>query len=162
MPWVPGQVPFEFSSAAAGPGGGSAAQVMSPAMLPVFRPFLLVVLVLARMAVVRGAGSPAGQEVQGVLRGRPRLGGVGEQALTGIGSQRERLERQLQVPDDRVMDDLHAGGMDPDVVGPTVPGNHRCGWTARRSGPTAAGRRDRGRPRRAAGRPRAWLSCPRP
>ena len=56
---VSGQVPAGvlFWSGVAGPGGGSAAQVMSWAVLPVFLPFLLVVLVLARMAVVRGAGS---------------------------------------------------------------------------------------------------------
>ncbi len=43
--------------------------------------------------------------------------GVGEEALGGVGSQRERLECQLKVPDDRVVDELHAGGVDPDVVG---------------------------------------------
>src|SRR6266851_7181528 len=102
-----------FSSGVAGPGGGSAAQVMPWVVLP----FLLVVLVLTRVAVERGAGSPAGQQAQGVLGGRPRLGGVGEEALTGIGSQRERLECQLKVPDDRVVDELHASGVDPDVVG---------------------------------------------
>jgi len=69
------------------------------------------------MAVVRGAGSPAGQQAQGVLGGRPRLGGVGEEALTGIGGQRERLECQFKVPSDRVVDEFHAGGVDPDVVG---------------------------------------------
>ncbi len=56
------------------------------------------------------------------MRGRPRLGSVGEEALAGIGSQREGLERQLQVPDDRVVEALHAAGMDPDVVGcPSAP-----------------------------------------
>ena len=54
-------------SSGVGPGGGSAAQVMSWVVLPVFLPFLLI-LVFARMAVVR-AGSPAGQQAQGVLRG---------------------------------------------------------------------------------------------
>src|SRR6266581_2155875 len=91
---------------------------MSWVVLPVFLPFLLVVLVHARTAVGRGAGSsPAGQQAQGVLGGRPRFGGVGEEALGGVGSQRERLECQLKVPDDRVVDELHAGGVDPDVVG---------------------------------------------
>ena len=96
---------------------------MSWVVLPVFLPFVLVVAVRARMAVGRrGAGSPAGQQAQGILGGRPRLGGVGEQALTGIGGQRERLECQLKVPDDRVVEELHAGGVDPDVVGgPTDP-----------------------------------------
>ncbi len=42
---------------------------MSWVVLPVFLPFLLVVLVRARMAAVRGAGSPAGQQAQGVLGG---------------------------------------------------------------------------------------------
>src|SRR4051794_40025834 len=90
---------------------------MSWVVLPVFLPFVLVVAVRTRMAVVRGAGSPAGQQAQGVLGGRPGLGGVGQEALTGIGGRRERLECQLKVPDDRVMDELHAGGVDPDVVG---------------------------------------------
>ena len=58
-------------------------------------PFLLVVPVLARMAVVRGAGSPAGQQAQGVLGGRPGFGGVGEEALAGISSEREGLECRL-------------------------------------------------------------------
>jgi len=66
--------------------------------------------------VVGGRG-PAGQQAQGVLGGRPRFGGVGEQALAGIGGQREGLKRQLQVPDDRVVEALGAAGVDPDVVG---------------------------------------------
>ena len=70
---------------------------MSWVVLPVFVPFVLVVVVRARMAVVRGAGRPAGQQAQGVLGGRPGLGGVGEQALAGIGSQRERLECQFDI-----------------------------------------------------------------
>src|SRR5207247_7838635 len=59
----------------------------------------------------------SGQQAQGVLGGRPRLGGVGQEALGRIGGQRERLECQLKVPDDRVVDELDAGGVDPDVVG---------------------------------------------
>jgi len=47
---------------------------MSWAVLPVFLPFLLVVLVLARMAVVRGAGSPAGPCPPGRPPGRPVAG----------------------------------------------------------------------------------------
>jgi hypothetical protein len=66
---------------------------------------------------VVGGRAPAGQEVQGVLGGRPRLGAVGEEALAGIGSQREGLKGQLQVPDDRVVEALDAGGVEPDVVG---------------------------------------------
>src|SRR5579859_572645 len=42
-----------FSSGVAGPGGGSAVQVMSWVVLPVFLPFVLVVAVRARMAVGR-------------------------------------------------------------------------------------------------------------
>lgn len=45
------------------------------------------------------------------------LGGVGEQALARSGGDREGLERELKVPDDRVVDELDAGGVDPDVVG---------------------------------------------
>src|SRR6266568_3577028 len=92
-----------------------AALVVSPVVLPGFLPFLLVLL-LAR-TVVRGAGSPAGQQAQGVLGGRPGLGGVGEEALAGIGGQRERLACEVEVTDDRVVDEFHAGGVDPDVVG---------------------------------------------
>jgi hypothetical protein len=33
---------------------------------------------------------------------------VGEEALAGIGGQREGLKRQFQVPDDRVVQALHA------------------------------------------------------
>jgi hypothetical protein len=45
------------------------------------------------------------------------LGGVGEQALTRIGGNREGFEREIKIPDDRVVDELDAGGVDPDVVG---------------------------------------------
>jgi len=45
------------------------------------------------------------------------LGGVGEQALTGIGGDGEGLEREIKVPDDWVVDELDAGGVDLDVVG---------------------------------------------
>jgi hypothetical protein len=80
-----------------------------------------------------GAGSPAEQQAQGVLGGRPRLGGVGEEALTGTGSQQERLEWQFSVADDRVMDELHAGGVDPDVWAV-----HRTrNWSLRASWPAA-------------------------
>ena len=42
---------------------------MSWVVLPVFLPFLLVVLALARMAVASGAGSPAGQQAQASYEG---------------------------------------------------------------------------------------------
>jgi hypothetical protein len=51
----------------------------------------------------------------GVLRGRPRLGGVGEEHLAGIGHQWERLERQVEVADDQVADELDAGPVNLDV-----------------------------------------------
>src|SRR6266545_4433703 len=63
-----------------------------------------------------GAGSAASTAIR-LPRWLPGLGGVGEEALAGIGGQREGLERQLEVPDDRVVEALHAGGVDPDVVG---------------------------------------------
>src|ERR671911_536106 len=59
---------------------------------------------------------PTGQQGQGVLRGRARLGGVGNHALAGIAGQRGGLERQVDVADDRVVDELHPGAVDPDVV----------------------------------------------
>jgi hypothetical protein len=43
-------------------------------------------------------------------RGEP-LGGVGKQALTRIGGDREGLEWELKIPDDRVVDELD--GVDP-------------------------------------------------
>jgi hypothetical protein len=74
------------------------------------------------VAWVRGAGGPAGQQGQGVLCGRAGLGGVGEEALAEIGGQRERLVWQVEVSDDRVVDQLDAGGVDLDVVGgPSTP-----------------------------------------
>jgi hypothetical protein len=78
---------------------------------------LLVVVVRAGIAVVRGAGGPAGEQAQRVVRGGTGLGGVGEQALARFGGDREGLERELEIPDDRVVDELDAGGVDPDVVG---------------------------------------------
>ena len=51
------------------------------------------------------------------MRGGTGLGGVGEQALSRFGRDREGFERELKVPDDRVADELDAGGVDPDVVG---------------------------------------------
>jgi hypothetical protein len=78
---------------------------------------LLGVAGARRLPDVVGGRGPAGQQAQGVLGGRPWLGGVGEEALAGIGGQREGLKRQLQVPDDRVVEALDAAGVDPDVVG---------------------------------------------
>ena len=40
-----------------------------------------------------------------------------EQALARIGGDREGFEREIKVADDRVVDELDAGGVDPDVVG---------------------------------------------
>jgi hypothetical protein len=51
------------------------------------------------------------------VRGRPGLGGVDEEALAGIGSQREGLERQVEIAHDRVMDELDASRVDLDVMG---------------------------------------------
>jgi hypothetical protein len=51
------------------------------------------------------------------VRGGIGLGGVGEQALAGFGGDREGFEREIKISDDRVVDELDAGGVDPDVVG---------------------------------------------
>jgi hypothetical protein len=59
---------------------------------------------------------PARQQIQGVLRGGVRLGGVGEKALAWVGRQREGLERQVEVSHDWVVKELDAGGVDPQVV----------------------------------------------
>ena len=51
-----------------------------------------------------------------------RLGGVGEKALARLARQREGLERQVKVSHDRVVKELDAGGVDPDVArGPADP-----------------------------------------
>jgi hypothetical protein len=56
------------------------------------------------------------------VRGGTRLGGIGEQALARFGGDREGLERELKVPDDRVVNELDAGGVDPDIMrGPPDP-----------------------------------------
>src|SRR5690349_9035051 len=65
---------------------------------------LLVVVVRAGLAVVRGAGGPAGEQAQCVVRGGTGLGGVGEQALARFGGDREGLVGKIEVPDDRVVD----------------------------------------------------------
>jgi len=71
---------------------------------------------------MRWAGGPAGEQAQCVVRRGIGLGGVGEQALTRIGRDREGLEREIKISDDRVVDELDAGGVDPDVVrGPSAP-----------------------------------------
>jgi len=51
------------------------------------------------------------------MRGRPGLDRVGKQAETRLSRNREGFEGKVQVPDDRVVDALDAGGVDPDVVG---------------------------------------------
>ena len=107
-----------------GPGSGSAARVVSRVLLR----GQLVVAVHARVAVVLGAGGPAGEQAQGVVRGRTGLRGVGEQALGRFGGDREGLEREVKIPDDRVMDELDAGGVDPGrCARPTGPGTGRYG-----------------------------------
>ena len=58
-----------------------------------------------------------GQETWGVLRGRPRLGDVGEDHLAGIGRLMGSPERQVEVADDRFVDELNAGAVDVDVGG---------------------------------------------
>jgi hypothetical protein len=49
--------------------------------------------------------------------GGPGLGGVGEEALAGIRREWEGFEGQVKVSDDRVVETLYAGGVDPDMVG---------------------------------------------
>jgi hypothetical protein len=59
--------------------------------------------------------------VQGVLGGRSGLGGVGEEALAGVGGQGEGLEGQVEVADDGMVEELDAAGVDPDVVRGPAP-----------------------------------------
>ena len=98
--------------------------------------------------------------VQGVLGGRPGLGGVGEEALAEIGSQREGLVRQVEVADDRVVDELDAGGVDLNVVsGPsTTKLVGAGGQLANQIGeaPVVVGG---GQPRRVTGRRCRWRPC---
>ena len=70
----------------------------------------------AQIAIV-GRGGPTGQQVQGVVGGRVDCGGVDEQALGGVGGKRQGLEGQLEVTDDRMVDEFDAGRVDADVVG---------------------------------------------
>jgi hypothetical protein len=78
--------------------------------------------VLARVAVIGGAGGPAGQQGQGVLGGRPGLGGVADEAWAEIRIQGKRLVRQVEVSDDRMVDEFDAGAVDLDVMrGPSPP-----------------------------------------
>jgi hypothetical protein len=88
---------------------------------------LLVGVVRARVAVVRRAGGPAGEQAQCVMRGGTGLGGVGEQALSRFGRDREGFKRELKVPDDRVADELDAG-----VWSRTLRAAHRTrNWSLR-------------------------------
>src|SRR6185312_7406505 len=66
---------------------------------------------------VADSRGPVAQQRQGVMRGRPGLDRVGKQAETLLSRDREGFEGKVQVPDDRVVDALDAGGVDPDVVG---------------------------------------------
>jgi hypothetical protein len=53
--------------------------------------------------------------------GRSGFGGVGEQALAGVGGQGEGLEGQVEVADDGMVEELDAAGVDSDVVrGPAL------------------------------------------
>jgi hypothetical protein len=58
-----------------------------------------------------GVRGPAGQETRGpYCEGEPRLGGVGEEHL-GSAGQWDGLEGQVEVADDRVVDELDAGAV---------------------------------------------------
>src|SRR5664280_180095 len=73
-----------------------------------------------RRRFVRGrlvqGGCPTGQQVEGVLGWRPRLGGVDEHGEV-LAGQLHCLEGQLEVPDDRVAELLVPGAVEADVVG---------------------------------------------
>jgi len=60
---------------------------------------------------------PTREQGKGVLAGRARFRGVHDQAKALPRCQREGLERQVEVADDRVMQEFHATGVDADVVG---------------------------------------------
>ncbi len=86
---------------------------------------------------------------------------VGDQAQGRVPAQGEGLERQVEVADDGVVQQLDPGGVDADVMrGPAAAGSPRCGWTAARPGPRGHGRGDRGRPRHAGSRRCRWRRCP--
>jgi hypothetical protein len=60
--------------------------------------------------------------------GRSGFGGVGEQALAGVGGQGEGLEGQVEVADDGMVEELDAAGVDSDVVrGPALSGLFAAG-----------------------------------
>jgi hypothetical protein len=65
---------------------------------------------------------PAGEQVERLRGLRARLGGVDEQRRAGIGDELHRLERDAQLPDDRVAEPLDPGVVLPDPVrGPELP-----------------------------------------
>jgi hypothetical protein len=81
----------------------------------------------------------------GVLRGRPRLGGVGEEHLAGIGRPMGRSQGQAEVADDRVADELDAGALDLDVGRPPYTNSSLRvdSSTSRTSPPSTVGRSSR-------------------
>src|SRR5687768_543011 len=58
-----------------------------------------------------------GEKGQRLLRGRARLGGEGDQSLTGAGCELHPLVREGEVAYDRMVELLGAGGVPADVVG---------------------------------------------
>src|SRR5215210_3582887 len=59
---------------------------------------------------------PAPEDVQRLLRLRAGLSGVGQDGETSIGSEFHHLKRQAEVSDDRVVNILRTGLVEPDVV----------------------------------------------
>src|SRR6266496_3410732 len=68
------------------------------------------------MGLVEGC-RPAGEELEGVLGSRIGLGPIHDEGQARVGRQRYRLEGQMEVADDRVVQVLGAGVVVADVVG---------------------------------------------
>jgi len=62
-------------------------------------------------------GGPAGEELEGVVGGRARLGGVGGEGEAFVGFDGHGLEHEVEVPDGWVAEVLEAGAVQADVVG---------------------------------------------
>ena len=106
---------------------------------------------VARCRVRVLLGVPAGQQADRVGFGAAGLRGEDGEHLAGDGVDVQVLERERDLADQRVPEDLGPAPVGPDVVRPpSACGTRCCGWTAARSAPSARGRRGAGRPRCAA------------
>src|SRR5690242_16726266 len=77
---------------------------------------LRLVLGAVRGFLLPSRGGPAAQESELVGGGGARLGGVGGQGQARLTRQLERVEGEVEIADDRVVEVLGPGAVQPDVV----------------------------------------------